>query len=62
MTKHLNEQQLNESERIGLTYGARGAMIGIGLGAVATVLCFKKSPNFRALSKPMQASMMIAGK
>ncbi|ORY99720.1 hypothetical protein BCR42DRAFT_202896 [Absidia repens] len=62
MTKHLNEQQLDESERIGLTYGTRGALIGIGLGAVATVFAIKKSSNFRALSKPLQASMMVAGK
>lgn len=62
MTKHLNEQQLDESERIGLTYGGRGALIGLGLGAVATVIAFKKSPNFRSLSKPLQASMMAAGK
>ncbi|SAM08692.1 hypothetical protein [Absidia glauca] len=61
MTKHLNEQQLGESERIGLTYGGRGALIGLGLGAVATVIAFKKSPNFRSLSKPLQASMMAAG-
>ncbi|KAI8330303.1 hypothetical protein BC941DRAFT_440759 [Chlamydoabsidia padenii] len=61
MTKHLNEQQANESERIGLAYGSRGALIGLGLGAVATVVAFKKSPNFRTLSKPLQASMMVAG-
>ncbi|ORZ15365.1 hypothetical protein BCR42DRAFT_461257 [Absidia repens] len=61
MGKHLTEKQLNESERIGLHYGGRGALIGLGLGALATMYAFKKSPSFRALSKPMQASMVVAG-
>ncbi|KAI8086781.1 uncharacterized protein BX664DRAFT_374784 [Halteromyces radiatus] len=61
MTKHLNEQQLDESERIGLTYGARGAAIGFGLGAIATMIALKRSPNFQALSTPLKSSMMVAG-
>ncbi|KAI8343010.1 hypothetical protein BC941DRAFT_410198 [Chlamydoabsidia padenii] len=60
-SKTLNEQQLNESERLGLRYGSRGALIGFGLGAAATMIALKKSPNFRALTKPMQSTMVVAG-
>ncbi|SAL99236.1 hypothetical protein [Absidia glauca] len=59
--KTLSEKQLDESERLGLRYGAQGGLIGLGLGALATMFAFKKSPSFRALSKPMQCTMLVAG-
>ncbi|KAI8071657.1 hypothetical protein BC940DRAFT_269546 [Gongronella butleri] len=60
-TKQLTEQQLDESERLGLSAGTKGALIGLGLGLAATAYTFKRSPNFRSLSKPLQSTFVVAG-
>ncbi|ORX45096.1 hypothetical protein DM01DRAFT_1340177 [Hesseltinella vesiculosa] len=41
--------------------GIKGAAIGLGLGLVATVITFKRSPTFQTLSKPLQSTFIVAG-
>ncbi|CAO3622869.1 unnamed protein product [Cunninghamella echinulata] len=61
MAPQLTEQQLDQSERIGFRAGYKGALIGASIGLVATAITFKKSPIFRSLGKPIQATMIVAG-
>lgn len=61
MTKLLSEQQEKTSEKIFYQSGLKGAAVGLGLGLVATALTIRKSPDFRALSRPYQAIMAASG-
>jgi hypothetical protein len=60
--KILSEEQAAVRDRIFYESGAKGAAIGLGIGLVATALTIRKSPDFRALSKPMQAIMAASSK
>ncbi|KAI8878417.1 hypothetical protein K501DRAFT_287884 [Backusella circina FSU 941] len=55
MSKRLSPAQEKEREGLYFSSGIKGAFIGLGLGAVATVLTFRRSPEFRALGRPMQS-------
>ncbi|KAG0170237.1 hypothetical protein DFQ28_005045 [Apophysomyces sp. BC1034] len=57
--KYLTPEQEKECQKIGIIGGLKGAAIGLGIGAVATVMTFRRSPDFRALSRPVQ-SIMVA--
>lgn len=59
--KLLTPQQEEYREKIGFMAGLKGAAIGIGLGALATVAVYRSSSAFRALSKPMQSVMIVSG-
>jgi hypothetical protein len=58
----LTPQQQTERESIFYRSGIKGAVIGLGLGAAATILTFRRSPDFRALSRPMQSIMAASSK
>lgn len=58
--KNLTAEQEKTSERIMIESGLKGAAIGLGIGAVATVLTFRRSPEFRALSRPLQSLMTVS--
>ncbi|RCH82961.1 hypothetical protein CU098_007743 [Rhizopus stolonifer] len=57
MTKFLTPEQAQTRDKIFYTSGAKGALIGLGIGAAATAFVLKKSPEFRALSRPLQSIM-----
>ncbi|KAI8386888.1 hypothetical protein BD560DRAFT_363361 [Blakeslea trispora] len=57
MTKYLTTEQEKVRDQIFYQSGAKGALIGLGLGAVATAFVLKRSPEFRALSRPLQSIM-----
>ncbi|GAA5807878.1 hypothetical protein MFLAVUS_001258 [Mucor flavus] len=61
MTKLLSKEQEKTSEKIFFQSGLKGAAVGLGLGLVATALTIRKSPDFRALSRPYQAIMAASG-
>ncbi|KAF7723635.1 hypothetical protein EC973_001777 [Apophysomyces ossiformis] len=58
--KYLTPEQEKECQKIGVIGGLKGAAIGLGIGAVATVLTYRRSPHFRALNRQMQAIMPAA--
>lgn len=58
--KNLTAEQEKTSERIMLESGLKGAAIGLGIGAIATVMTFRRSPEFRALSRPLQSLMTVS--
>lgn len=60
--KILSSEQEKTSERIMLESGFKGAAIGLGIGAIATVMTFRRSPDFRALSRPLQSLMAVSCK
>lgn len=60
--KELSAEQTKTSDRILIESGLKGAAIGFGLGAVATILTLRRSPEFRALSRPMQSIMTASSK
>lgn len=62
MSKNLSPAQEKEREGIYFSSGIKGAFIGLGLGAVATVLTFRRSPEFRALGRPMQSILTASSK
>ncbi|KAI9498614.1 hypothetical protein BDB00DRAFT_798674 [Zychaea mexicana] len=51
----LTEEQHNELEHLAFVTGVKGAAIGIGIGAVATLMTFRRSTHFRGLSTPAKA-------
>ncbi|KAI9258160.1 hypothetical protein BDA99DRAFT_515401 [Phascolomyces articulosus] len=51
----LTDAQQEKRDEIAFTNGIQGAVIGLGLGVLATVVTFRRSPDFKALSRPMQA-------
>ncbi|KAI8140443.1 hypothetical protein BJV82DRAFT_671521 [Fennellomyces sp. T-0311] len=51
---HLTQAQEQKRDDLGFAAGLQGAAIGLGLGVVATMVTFKRSPDFRALSRPIQ--------
>jgi hypothetical protein len=60
--KQLSAEQEKTAEKIYFQSGLKGAAIGLGLGLVATAFTFRRSPEFRALSKPFQALMPTSSK
>lgn len=60
--KELSAEQAKTSDRIFYESGLKGAAIGLGIGAVATVLTLRRSPEFRALSRPIQSIMTASSK
>ncbi|KAI8877032.1 hypothetical protein K501DRAFT_230961 [Backusella circina FSU 941] len=56
----LTPQQQTERESIFYRSGIKGAVVGLGLGAAATILTFRRSPDFRALSRPLQSIMAVS--
>ncbi|KAI9029942.1 hypothetical protein CLU79DRAFT_733321 [Phycomyces nitens] len=59
--KILTPAQEEQRESIAFQNGLKGAALGLGLGIVATVLTFRRSPEFRALSRPIQSIMTVSG-
>ena len=59
---YLTEAQEDKRDEISFTSGIQGAAIGLGLGVAATVITFRRSPDFRLLSRPMQAILPTSGK
>ncbi|KAG2223006.1 hypothetical protein INT45_012305, partial [Circinella minor] len=51
----LSKEQQNESEHLARISGLKGAAIGVGIGAVAALMTYRRSPHFRALKLPAQA-------
>lgn len=60
--RYLTPEQEKESDKIYIQSGLKGAAIGLGIGVVATALTLKRSANFRALSRPLQATMAAGSK
>ncbi|KAI9312022.1 hypothetical protein BX666DRAFT_1991936 [Dichotomocladium elegans] len=67
MTKHieLTPAQQEKRNQLGFEAGLKGAALGLGVGALATVVTLRRSPEFRALSRSMQAiiptSLTVSG-
>lgn len=59
---YLTPEQEARRDQLGLEAGLKGAAIGLGIGALGFLLVSRRSPEFRALSRPMQAIMPTAGK
>ncbi|KAI8994742.1 hypothetical protein BDB01DRAFT_773929 [Pilobolus umbonatus] len=57
---HLTAEQEKVRDQIYFNSGAKGALIGLGLGVAATVFTIRKSPQFRTLSKPIQSLMAVS--
>ncbi|KAI9312332.1 hypothetical protein BX666DRAFT_2031079 [Dichotomocladium elegans] len=55
MRKSLTEEEAKQLDQLAFTSGLKGAAIGLGIGLATAVLTAKRSPQFRALSKPIQA-------
>lgn len=60
--KLLSPQQEKTADKVFYESGLKGAVIGLGLGLAATAFTIRKSPDFRALSKPMQSLMAVSSK
>ena len=58
---YLTPAQEERRDQLGLEAGLKGAAIGLGIGALGFFLVSRRSPEFRALSRPMQAIMPTAG-
>ena len=58
---YLTQAQEQKRDDLGFTAGLQGAAIGLGLGVVATIVTFRRSPDFRALSRPIQAVLPTSG-
>ena len=57
----LTEEQQNELDQLSRISGLKGAAIGVGIGTVAAVMTYRRSPHFRALQMPMQAILPGSG-
>lgn len=60
--KILSAQQEKTAEKVFFESGLKGAAVGLGLGLVATALTIRRSPDFRALSRPLQSLMAVSSK
>ncbi|KAI9488834.1 hypothetical protein BDB00DRAFT_884703 [Zychaea mexicana] len=62
---HLTRGQEEKRDALGFSAGLQGAALGLGIGVVATIATFRRSPDFRALGRPIQAilptSSTVAG-
>ncbi|CAO3699124.1 hypothetical protein G6F70_007688 [Rhizopus microsporus] len=56
----LTPEQEKTRQNIYWTSGLKGAAIGLGLGAVATVFTLRRSPEFRSLSRPLQSILAVS--
>ncbi|KAI7903255.1 uncharacterized protein BX663DRAFT_507996 [Cokeromyces recurvatus] len=59
--KVLTVPERHTQSHVSFVQGCKGAAMGAGLGLVATLLSFRFSPAFRALSRPYQYSMLASG-
>ncbi|KAG1444391.1 hypothetical protein G6F56_010316 [Rhizopus delemar] len=57
----LTPEQEKTRQNLYFTSGLKGAAIGLGLGALATAFTLKRSPEFKALSRPLQSIMAVSG-
>ena len=57
----LTEEQQNEVDQLSRVSGLKGAAIGVGIGAIAALMTYRRSPHFRALQMPMQAILPGSG-
>lgn len=58
---YLTPEQEARRDQLGLEAGLKGAAIGLGIGALGFIMVTRRSAEFRALSRPMQAIMPTAG-
>ena len=61
-SKRLTQEQAQTADKIYYQSGFTGAAVGLGIGLAATLFTIKRSPDFRALSKPLQAVMTAGSK
>ncbi|KAI8975470.1 hypothetical protein BDF20DRAFT_823081 [Mycotypha africana] len=59
--KQLTVAEKRNQEHISFVQGCKGAAYGVGIGLLASVVSFRFSPAFRALSRPYQYSMLATG-
>ncbi|KAI9277414.1 hypothetical protein BY458DRAFT_504920 [Sporodiniella umbellata] len=57
----LTPEQEQRRQNLFFSSGLKGAVIGLGIGALATSIVMKRSPEFRALSRPVQSIMLAGG-
>ncbi|KAJ8653278.1 hypothetical protein O0I10_011027 [Lichtheimia ornata] len=57
---YLTPEQEARRDQLGLEAGLKGAAIGLGIGALGFIMVTRRSAEFRALSRPMQAIMPTA--
>ncbi|KAI9266023.1 hypothetical protein BY458DRAFT_534100 [Sporodiniella umbellata] len=60
-TTSLTPEQEETKRHIFFSSGSKGALVGLAVGAMATVLSLRRSPEFRALSRPVQSMMVVGG-
>ncbi|KAG0785339.1 hypothetical protein G6F22_007994 [Rhizopus arrhizus] len=53
----LTPEQEKVRQNLYFSSGLKGAVIGLGLGVAATAFTLRRSPEFRALSRPIQSIM-----
>lgn len=58
----LTPEQEKTADKILVQSGLKGALIGLGIGAAATAFVRGRSPEFRALSRPIQSIMAASSK
>ncbi|KAI7865660.1 hypothetical protein BDF14DRAFT_1822141 [Spinellus fusiger] len=60
-SKLLTPKQDKTRVKLAFDAGLKGAAMGLGLGIIATALTLRRSPEFRALSRPIQSIMAVSG-
>lgn len=58
----LTPEQEKVRQNLYFSSGLKGAAIGLGLGVAATAFTLRRSPEFRALSRPIQSIMAASSK
>ncbi|CAO3614100.1 unnamed protein product [Mucor hiemalis] len=59
MPKTLSPEQEKVANKVYFQSGLKGAALGLGIGLAATVFTIRRSPDFKALSKPLQSIMAV---
>lgn len=62
MVKTLSPEQEKVANKVYFESGLKGAALGLGIGLAATAFTIRRSPDFRALSKPLQSIMAVGSK
>lgn len=62
MPKTLSPEQEKVANKVYFQSGLKGAALGLGIGLAATVFTIRRSPDFKALSKPLQSIMAVGSK
>lgn len=60
-TRQLSREQQDKLAHVSLMGGLKGAVFGLGLGLITTVVAQKRSPNFQAISTPMKSMILGSG-